>query len=66
MSNRRSVVLPAPAVESLADAADAASRLRAAWAALVSGRFDGTAWSAVLADAEALLALAQNVRDARR
>jgi hypothetical protein len=66
ISNRRSVVLPGPAMESLGDAADAASRLRGAWAALVSGRFDGTAWSAVLADAEDLLALAHSVREARR
>jgi len=66
ISIRRSLVLPAPAVESLGDAADAASRVRGAWAALVSGRFDGSAWSAVLADAETLTDLVRSVREARR
>jgi hypothetical protein len=66
ISMRRSLVLPAPAVEALGDAADAASRVRGAWAALVSGRFDGAAWSAVRADAETLLDFVRSVREARR
>jgi len=66
ISFRRSLVLPPATVEALADAADAASRVRSAWAALVSGRFDAAAWSSVLADAETLVALVRSVQEVRR
>jgi len=65
ISFRRSLVLPPATVEALADAADAASRVRSAWAALVSGRFDAAAWSSVLADAETLVALVRSVKEVR-
>lgn len=63
---RRAAMLPAPALEAISAAGDSASRLRSAWAALAGGRFDEAAWSAVLADAETLVALARSVREARR
>ena len=66
ISFRRSLVLPPATVEALADAADAASRVRTAWAALVSGRFDAAAWSSVLADADTLVALVRSVQEVRR
>jgi hypothetical protein len=66
ISFRRSLVLPPATVEALADASDAASRVRTAWAALVSGRFDAAAWSAVLADADTLVALVRSVQEVRR
>ena len=66
ISFRRSLVLPPATVEALADAADAASRVRTAWAALVSGRFDAAAWSSVLADADTLVAFVRSVQEVRR
>jgi len=66
ISFRRSLVLPPATVEALADAADAASRVRTAWAALVSGRFDAAAWSSVLADADTLVALVKSLQEVRR
>jgi hypothetical protein len=66
ISFRRSLVLPPATVEALADAADAASRVRTAWAALVSGRFDAAAWSSVLADADTLVALVRSLQEVRR
>lgn len=66
IASRRGYVLPPDPSEALATASDAASRLKTAWAALVEGRYDGAAWSAIAADSEALISWVKLVQDARR
>lgn len=63
---RRSYVLPPDPSQAIAAAGDAASRLRSAWAALVEGRFDSAAWSAISADSETLASYAELLEKARR
>jgi hypothetical protein len=63
---RRAYVLPADPSEALAQASDTASRLRKSWSALVEGRFDSAAWSAIAADAETLADYVRLVEEARR
>jgi hypothetical protein len=66
IASRRAYVLPPDPSEALATAGDATSRLKAAWAALVEGRFDAAAWSTIAADAETVISWVRLVEEARR
>ena len=66
IARRREYTLPAAAPEALGDASETASRLKTAWAALTEGRLDEAAWSAIVADAESLVAWVRDIERARR
>ncbi len=66
IAHRRISLLPAAAGDILSEATDTASRLRSAWAALAEGRLDRGAWSALVADADALTSWVRALREARR
>lgn len=63
---RRAYLFAPRGTEALSDASDAASKLRAAWAAFVEGRFDEAARAALLADLDAIVSFAESVKAAAR
>jgi hypothetical protein len=63
---RRGYLIAPTATEGLKEASDAASKLRSAWAAFASGRFDETARASLLADLDTVVAYAEAVRALQR
>jgi hypothetical protein len=59
---RRAYLLVPPSTDALKSASDAASKLRAAWRAWVSGRFDEAALRELATDIETLVAFAGTVK----
>jgi hypothetical protein len=63
---RRVYLLTPPSTDALKSASDAASRLRAAWRAWVSGRFDEAAVRELMADIETIVAFAETLKAIER
>src|SRR5262249_23702460 len=63
---RRGYLLAPRGLEALSDPSEAASRLRAAWAAFVEGRFDEAARAGLLADLDEIVAFAESAKAAVR
>ena len=59
---RRGYLLTPLDTDALKDASDAASKLRAAWAALAAGRFDDAAREELMADLETVVTYAETLK----
>ena len=62
MALRRASLLAPPSTDALKSASDAASKLRAAWRARVSGHFDEAALRELMADIETVVGFAETVK----